>query len=500
MTARRTAFAGGLMVATRLGTRLLDLASLLVLARLLSPADFGLVAIAGGIVAVAEAALELPLNQALLRLETIEPHHHDTAFTLGALRCAVLYGLLLLAMWPLGIWFDDARLLPLVLVLGFGALSRGMVNPRLAEFQKTLSFWRDVSMEVTGKVVGAGIGISLAVLTHSYWSVAVASIAAPTATLIVSYALAPYRPRCSLASVHLFSASLGWLSLAQIISTATWQSERLLLGRFIPVARLGLFTTASDLSLIPFQAVFGPLLRPLLAAFHAVRHDEVRLARSYRMATRAVMALGLPILVGESLLAEPIVRVILGERWLGIAPLLRWLAPSLIPGLFVLPAVSLVTAFGETRDLAARNAIEIAAKLPMLWLAYSAFGLGGVALSRVASEAVAAYFCMRVVRRMVGLPMRRQLSDAWPCLVATAVMALAVLCLRASAALEHAPIADLGVSVAGGAMVYFGVLSGLWHLTGRPDGVEAVAAGLLTALRDRAGQGMGRPVGTPRTR
>ena len=327
-----------------------------------------------------------------------------------------------------------------------------------------------------------------------------ASIAAPTATLIVSYAVAPYRPRCSLASLHLFSASLGWLSLAQIISTSTWQSERLLLGRFIPVARLGLFTTASDLSMIPFQAVFGPLLRPLLAAFHAVRHDEARLARSYRMATRAVMTLGMPILVGESLLAEPIVRVILGERWLGIVPLLRWLAPSLIPGLFVLPAVSLVTAFGETRDLAVRNAIEIAAKLPMLWLAYSAFGLGGVALSRLCSEAVAAYFCMRVVRRMVGLSMRRQLSDAWPCFVATAVMALAVLWLRASAAPGRVPVADLGMSVAGGAAVYFGVIAGLWHLNGRPDGVEAVAAGLLTALRDRMVARMGRTVVDARPR
>ena len=191
MSARRTALAGSMMVATRLGTRFLDLASILVLARLVRPADFGLVAIAASIVAVVEAALELPLNQALLRLEIIELSHYNTAFTLSALRCSVLYLLLLIAVHPLAVLYGEPRLVPLVLVLGLGALSRGMVNPRLAEFQKALSFWRDMSIEVSGRVVGATIGIGLAIATRSYWAVAAAAIAAPTAPLAASYALAP---------------------------------------------------------------------------------------------------------------------------------------------------------------------------------------------------------------------------------------------------------------------------------------------------------------------
>ncbi len=479
------------MVVTRLGTRLLDLASLLVLARLLSPSDFGLVAIGTSIVAVIEAALELSLNQALLRLEMIERSHYDTAFTLGALRCSVLYLLLLLAVRPIATWYGDPRLPPLVLVLGLGALARGMINPRLAEFQKAMSFWRDMSIEVSGKVVGSLIGICLAVATGSYWSVAVAAIASPTVTLVASYALAPYRPRYSLASMRVFSTTLGWLSLAQVIGTMTWQCERLLLGLFIPVARLGLFTTASDLSLIPFLALFGPILRPLLAAFHSVRNDEARLARSYRMATRAVMTVGMPILVGESLLAEPIVRVILGEKWLGIAPLLRWLAPSLIPALFVLPSAPLITAFGETRDLVTRNALELTVKLPMLWFAYSAFGIAGVALSRMASETVTAFFCMRLVQRMVGLSMRQQLSDAWPCLAATAIMVPAVLLLRAAMVPRLATL-DLAVSVTVGAVAYFATLYLTWHMKGRPGGIEAMGVGLLAGLRCQIGERMGR--------
>ncbi len=490
------------MMATRFGTRLLDLGTLLVLARLLTPADFGLVAIATSIVAVIESALELPLNQALIRVERIERLHYDTAFTLAALRCLALYALLLLALWPLATWYGDPRLWGLVPVVGIGALARGMVSPCLAEFQKALSFWRDVSIEVSGKAAGALVGIASASLTHSYWAVAVAAVASPTVTLIVSYVLAPYRPRCSLVYLPLFSHFLGWLSLAQVIGTMNWQSERLLLGRVIPVARLGLFTTASDLSLIPVQAVFGPILRPLLAAFHSVRDDNVRIERSYRMAVRAVMTIGMPILVGESLLAEPIVRVIMGERWIGIAPLLHWLAPSLIPALFVLPSISLVTAFGETRDLVIRNGLEVLTKLPMLWFGYMTFGLAGVALARLASEAVAAVFCLRVVRRMIGLPIRRQLSDAWPCLVATAAMAAAVLLLRGSMEPGHASadaMVDIAASTTVGATVYGTVLYLLWRLNGRPGGVEAMAAGAVGSLRVRIEGRLGRALQDVRT-
>ncbi len=480
------------MVATRLGTRLLDLAVLLVLARLLTPADFGVAAIATSIVTVLESTLELPLSQALLRVEAIGRSHYDTAFTLGVLRCACLYLLLLVALWPLSSWYGDPRLGPLVLVVGVGAIARGLINPRLAEYQKAFSFWRDIAVELAGRATGATVGVVTACLTHSYWAIAAAAVTAPLVTLVASYALAPYRPRLGLVHWPLFSSFLGWLSLAQVISTMNWQSERLILARVVPVGTLGLFTTSSDLSQIPVQAVLSPIMRPLLVAFHHVRDDRARLASSYGLAVRAIMTVGLPILVGESLVAEPLVRLVLGEAWLGVVPLLRWLAPSMIPALFVLPAISLVTALGDTRDLVVRNGFEILIKLPMLWFGYRAFGLAGVALARFASEGVAAVVCMRVVRRMVGRSMGRQVWDTWPCLAASAVMVPVVLGLRATMAdgfRVTGPLGELVSCTAVGAAAYGATLYGLWRLGGRPAGLEAMAIGLLAELRGRMARG-----------
>lgn len=492
MTARRTALAGLLMIVTRLVTRLIDLASLLVIARLLSPADFGLVAIAVGLVTVVESTLALPLNQALLRVEQIESRHYHTAFTLGALRCIIVYLLVAAVSWPLALWYKDERLAPLVLVLGLGAIARGLANPRLVAFQKAMSYWRDASLELSGKLAGSGIAIVLACITHSYWTIAVAAVTGPVATLVLSYLMAPYRPRYSLAHVPLFSNFLGWFTLAQMIMTLNWQSERLMLGRLIPTAQLGLFTTASDLSLVPIQALLSPIMTPLLAAFQAVKADRTRVARSYRFATRAVLTLGVPIVIGESLLAEPLVRIVLGDRWAGVAPLLRMLAPSILPALFVLPSISLVTAFGEARDLVWRNLCEVLTKLPLLLLGYLAFGISAVALARIGSETVAAVVCMRVVRRMVGVSIRDQIADAGPCCMAAGAMAAAIAMLRsglAAAPFWLDPWRDVALSVSVGAAVYAATLYVLWTINGRPAGVEATIVGIVTAFLARLRDG-----------
>jgi PST family polysaccharide transporter len=158
MIGRLTAMGGLLMVGARLSTRLLDLLTMLVLARLLRPTDFGLVAIAASAVAVVEAALELPLNQALVRMPVISKSQYDTAFTLSVLRALVLTSILLLGAWPFARFYGDPRLLPLVCIMAVGSNARGMTSPRLAEYQKTMSFWRDFAIELTGSRVRGGCG------------------------------------------------------------------------------------------------------------------------------------------------------------------------------------------------------------------------------------------------------------------------------------------------------------------------------------------------------
>lgn len=485
MLGRKVAAGGALMVSARLITRFIDLIAMLFLARILAPADFGLVAIAASVVSITEATLEIPVNQALVRLPVITRCQYDTAFTLSLIRGLILTALLPLAAVPFSYFYGEPRLVTLICVLSLAPAARGLMSPRLAEFQKEMSFWRDFALELAGKVASFGASITIALVTGSYWSIAVGTIILPIISSAGSYILAPYRPRLSLAELPIFKGFVGWMSAAQIISALNWQFERLLLGKTETTARVGLFSASSDVAGIPYLAFFGPILRPLLAGFSKISTDRDRLAESYLTSLGVVGAIGFPLLVGESLVAEPAVRLILGPQWASAAPLVAWLSLSLIPALLALPAVPLVMCFGQTRLLIYRNLIEVMVKIPLAIIGLLSFGLGGIIAARFLSELAAGAYSMLLVKRLTGISAARQLKVSWRSGLACCVMVPPVLLVRhmlsaPTGALDAAlSLVTLGIV---GCVVYVFSIWAVWCLCGRPPGAEEAAHRMGTDL------------------
>ncbi len=485
---QQTALGGTWMVGARLISRVIDLGTMLVLAHILSPKDFGLVAIAMAVIYIVEAALELPLSQALVRLPHITEAHYDTAFTLSVMRGGIVTVLVGLIGLPFSRIYGDHRLLPLVAVLSLAPVARGMVSPRLAKFSRGLDFSPDFTMEFAGKLVAFLVAVGLAITTKSYWAIAAGTVAAPTVGAITSYVLAPYRPRLSLAAMSAFSGFLGWITAAQIVSAFNWQADRMLLGKLSSRAELGLFAAANDTSNIPVMALLGPMLRPLLTAFSLLRHDTKRLLSSYQSSASAMLALGLPILVGESLIAYPAVRLLFGEKWMGSAPLLRWLAISLIPSLFAAPLGSLVMAFGKTQLFFRRNLLEICIKLPLVVIGAIKIGFMGVVIARCVSETLTVIYSMYLVRNLIGLSIRQQLIAPWRSMAAAGAMAVVVVIAlpRFTLSAHTLPLAltTIGAALLG-AVTYASSLWALWYFSGRPAGLESMLHDRFIRLSSR---------------
>lgn len=489
---------GGLwMVGARFASRILDLLTMLALARLLQPVDFGLVAIAASIVSVVEATLELPLSQALVRLPTLHPSHYDTAFTLSLIKGLILSLILCSISLPFALFYADPRLIPLVCVLSFAPAVRGLVSPRMADFARRLDFSRDFAIEFVGKFAALLVSLTLAFSFRTYWSIAAGTAVAPMSATVLSYVLAPYRPRLSLKELSSFSGFLGWITAAQVLSAVNWQSDRLLLGKLTSQSALGLFSTANDVASIPLLTVFTPILRPLLSAFALVKHDAKRLATSYQTSSIAMFTLALPILVGESLIAEPAVRLLFGQKWIAAAPMLRWLALSLIPALFAVPFGPLLMALDRTHIFLKRNAFELCVKIPLVVVGALKFQFFGVIFARFVSESATIFLCMLVVRRLLGLSLREQFIPLWKSTMSAIGMALVVGLYVPHMGGIRSPFslgAAIGLAVLVGAATYCGILLSLWRLTGSPQGIEAMAVGKIAALTKRLGSQQTRPV------
>ena len=493
----RTAAAAVWLVSVRLLTKSIDFIALLVLARLLTPADFGLVAIAMTLIFIVEAVLELPINQALVRQPEITQSQLDTAFTLAVLRGLVLAALLALAAYPFSFIYGDHRLVGLVLALGWAPVLRGLMSPKLAVYARQIDFRRDFIIDLSGKVVSLAVSIVLAWQTHSYWALVLGTVVTPLVMMITSYLVAPHMPRLSLREWSIFAGFAGWSTVTQMLSALSWQADRLILGRFATRRQLGTFTLANDLSYIPELALIKPVMRPLMSAFAHVGESPERLRQAYERASIALLAVGSPVMLGLCLLADPVVRLMLGDKWLLAIPTLQILPLSLIPPLLFAPFWSLAMAAGRPRLYTWQTLVDLVVRIGLLLVGAITAGMSGVIVGRLLSSLLSAISAAWCVRRITGATVFHQFGAAWRVALAGAALSGGVYLVRPLAEGRTGVMLALviGLAAAVGGLLYLAMLFVSWRLAGAPEGIESWCIDLV---RQRVGPRLGRHLGPVR--
>ncbi|WP_152046234.1 oligosaccharide flippase family protein [Aureimonas psammosilenae] len=475
-------------VGGRFIARIIDLASLLILARILTPADFGMVAVATTVLSLVEAILELPLNQALIRQPTLTKPMFDTALTLGLMRSVAIGAIMVVAAWPLSIYYENPALFPLIAALSLAPALRGLVSPKLVVFMREFDFRREFTIDIAGKLCTLVVSTSLAIWTGSYWALAAGTVAGPLMSTALSYVLAPLAPRLTLSEWKIYQDMIGWNTLSQTISAFNWQFDRLLLPRYTSLSLFGAFGVADTLAGIIQQTFVVPLIRPLSAAFTKLSTNEERIA-AYRSATEAVVIVAAPLLIGLAALAEPALRIVVGEKWLAATPFLTSLA---LIGLLSLPLLilgPLVVALDRTRYGAARVAVEMAVKTPATLIGVIYYGIEGALVAR-ALAGIAAYAAnVVIVRRLIGMGIVAQLRALVRPACCAAIMAVCLLAVRPLlAGMPLSPQLVLGSLVVGllGMTLFWVMILASWYAVGCPNGIETVVMRTLDHLRTRA--------------
>jgi O-antigen/teichoic acid export membrane protein len=471
----RVANAGTLAIFGKIVGRIFDLVTLAVLSRLLAPADFGLTAIAMTAVSITEAVTQISLGQALQREEIPDDAMFNTAFTLALLRGLALGFLLGGASFYMSSIYHDPRLTGLISALALAPILRGVVNPRLVIYSKQLDVRRDTGIEVAGKIVAMLVAVPLAFITHSYWAIASATISGPLVMAVLSYILAPCRPRLTLIAWDKFRSFVGWGSVTQLVSTMNWQMDRLFLGYFLSAAIIGQYAQAAALPDVLAQALLVPMSGPLFVAYtHYTRNDSGLGAALYLKTSNAVLAIGGPAFLGLSLLAPPTVRLLLGDRWAEAGNLLQWLAALT---LFLLPVYfvnSLALACGQARMMALRAIAEFAIAMPLLLAGSALYGVSGVIAARAVIAVLVLLIGMLAVRSLLACSLASQFRALRRSVLALAALALAEWPFRHT--LDHAPPLTLALGLAAliltGAGVYVAALYTTWRLEGMPTGIE----------------------------
>ena len=473
-TAGLRAIASGTLwvVAARWSIRGIGLVSTILLARLLAPAEFGVVAMATLVTGLLEVFGDTGLVLFLIRHPDPQRSHFDTVWTLRLLMGAVLALALLLLAPAAAAFFHEPLVAPAVRALALRPLLLGLENPGIVLFRKHMTFSKDFEFLVLNKVVAFVLTVALALLLRSHWALIAGILAGGAISTLQSYRMHPYRPRLDLSRCRDVWGFSAWMLLQNVLAFANARMDELIVGRTASTAAMGAYHVAADVAASPVQEIVTPLSRVLFPALSRLLHDPAMLAATVPRVLSAVAIVSVAVSTGMVLVAGDFVRVVLGAQWLHVVPVLRILAAS--AGVVVLsyPMSVLLNATGRARLAAAlslgRQALLLAVMVPA---ALHWHTLEAIALARAGCMVASFIGSALVYARVLGLPA----GSAFACLprplAAAAVMAAAV--LLAQHAAPDLAAARLALAVCAGVVIFPLTLCALWVIAGRPDGLEA---------------------------
>jgi PST family polysaccharide transporter len=306
----------------------LQLVSTVVLARLLSPADFGLIAMVMAIVGLADLLREFGLSGAIVRLRDIDRAMwaaiHRFSFALG-----IVAGGLAAASAPLvAALYDEPRLVALTLSLAPLVLVNSVAMPLQAGLQRELRFGAIATVEIIAAVVGVASAIVAAALGAGYWSLVllpgVAAVVRLAAFLVIRRPpLGPARPWRELRPVV---GTGGSIFGVELLNYAARNLDNVLVGRMLGATVLGVYTRAYALLMLPISQLNGPLARVGLPVLSRLRDDRDAYRRYVRAAMLVIGYAAIPTFALLAALADPVVRVLLGDAWIAAAPIFALLA------------------------------------------------------------------------------------------------------------------------------------------------------------------------------
>jgi lipopolysaccharide exporter len=483
---QRTAAGAGWIIAWRVATRNIGLVSTLILVRLLQPADFGLVALATGIISSVDAISAIGVQDALVRAPDLDRAMYDTGFGLSIVRGILTALLIAVIAWPLAGFIGDGRLTIVMLALSAGSVISAFENIGIIDFRRDVAFRKEFDMQLWSRVVSAATTICVAVIWRSYWALIAGILTYRLVRLLQSYIMSPYRPRVTFVSWRRIIGFSLWSWASTILAQIQSLSESMVIGRLLGTMQVGVFSVGLELGSLPTTEVVEPLGRALFPGFASLHNASQGLAKMFLGAVGMGLMLVLPAGIGISMVADPMVRLCLGEQWLAAVPVVQILAIGGTIAIFIHAAANLIIAIGQPKVTFFLGVVATLIKVAALLLLMPYFGLAGAAAAWIGSSLVNALLLLGYALPHAGVSPRQLLG----CVVRPAIATLAMTGVLWQLGMAWTPssTADaFGVSMDAaarsviGALCYGTVLLAVWLGAGCPDGAERFT--LTTARR-----------------
>ncbi len=403
-------------------------AFLAVLARLLDPVAFGLMAMANIVLRFASFFAQVGFSQVLIQKSKVDAADTTAALVMALVISSLLYGVMALAAPLFAAAFQAPELVALLGVLGLSLVLSVLGSLPLALMRREARFKRVNAIEVVSFVLGYGaVGVACASYGGGVWSLVAATLSQQSLCILLGFVSVKYPlswPVQRTAVTRLWVAGSKY-SLIGFFEFLFANIEALFIGRALGKFELGLFNRAITLTNLPVEMGVGAVNKVLFPALATMQNDRLRMADGFQILLLGIGLFSTAVACGIAAAAPDVVALLLGAKWLQVTPIVSVVA-------FAVPPMFMFVACGVTLDsLAALNAklrlqvIMLVLKL-VLVVSLAHWGLLGIAVAVVVAELIRLTFGMRLVARLLSIEASQMWWQAALLLVVGLTMFIAV--------------------------------------------------------------------------
>lgn len=458
------------MVGARLMDRAIGILSTLVLARLLVPGDFGLVAMATAIGGILDLLGAFSFELALIQNANATRRHYDTVWTfnvLFGLVCTV--GMIALAI-PAALFYHEPRLTAVMYVLSISYFLAAFNNIGVVNFRKELQFKQEFILIFARRAITFAATISAALILKSYWALLIGMTIGRAVTLYMSYVMNAYRPKFSLsASRELFHFS-KWMLINNGLIFLLHDGCTFIIGRLFGATELGIYSVSYEISNLPSTELVAPINRVTFPGFSKMA-DISEIRSSYLRLLGMITLLILPVGVGIAAVSEPLVLAALGPKWIASVPLIAILGLNGAISATQTNNGSVWLAMGKPREITLVFTLFLLVLFPALYYFVGIYGVVGAGYAYLMGQLVNVPLGMSITKRHLQFKWVKVFQVIWRPILGVVSMYSAVR-LFDPYVVNLVPIVRLAIDTGIGVIIYAVAVLALWTISSQPAGAE----------------------------
>ncbi len=390
------------MSAYRVATRILSFVKIAVLARILTPAQFGIFGIASLVLTLLELLTETGVNIFLIQSKKDISEYINSAWVVSIIRGSIISCLIFLSSPFIIQFFRTPDALSILLLISLVPFLRGFINPAVVGLQKELQFKKEFLYRVTVFFTDASVAIIAALITKSVFSLVYGLIAGVLFEIVLSFLLIKPRPKFSLKDGYFRQIfhSGKWVTAYGIFHYFAQQGDTITVGKLLGTSALGVYDMAYKISILPLSEIGDVVSRVVFPVYAKIEGDRDRLKRAFIKSFTSIIITASILGLFIFLFSRQIILVLLGSNWLMAEPVLQILA---IYG--VLLAISgfastVFLATGNQRYVTMMTFFRFLGLISTIYPFVSMYGLKGAgysALLSVCFEIPVTIYCLRRV-------------------------------------------------------------------------------------------------------